>query len=263
MLPSSPQRVLTPYERTQLARYGHTIPLENIGEQPIEYVTGKIEFDQLVLSISPDALIPRMETEELVRLATEELAQRETADASDQSLTIADIGTGCGAVIVSLAHHLAAAHPNWRWLGSDCEAPAVALAKRNEHKILSKEIIEWYVGDLLAPLPSNSRFDLLIANLPYIPTQRIPFLDASVNQYEPIVALDGGPQGLTLINRLLESASDRLNPSGVILLEIDYTHTPADFAQFADRYHIQVITDSNTRNRFARLSRFRSFKSTV
>lgn len=250
-------RILTPYERTQLARYLGTSDQTNIPPDiPIEYLTGKVEFCELVFAITPTALIPRIETEELVRRAETELRALLAASDENKKLVVADIGTGCGAVITTVAHTFLKKSSQVRWLASDVSPTAVALAEQNARVILGKQhSIKFFVSDLLEDYPTDLTFDLLVANLPYIPHDRIAFLDKSVNAHEPHLALDGGADGLTLINAFLRQATARTRAHGVILLEIDYTHSADDFNAFRHDWLIRVETDTFTRNRFARLER--------
>lgn len=250
-------RILTPYERTQLSRYAQSVDSRSLPPDiPIEYITGKVEFCDLVFSISPDALIPRIETEELVHRARKELALLLKEVHAEATLVVADVGTGCGAVIITLASTFQQYSSQVRYLASDISSEALVLAQKNAKDILSEaQVIEFFSSDLLTDYPSDLKFDLLIANLPYIPHDRIAFLDSSVNAYEPHLALDGGTDGLMLIKAFLRQATARMRAKGVIFLEIDYTHTAADFNEFRKDWLISVDTDSSTRNRFARLER--------
>ena len=250
-------RILTPYERTQLARYlGPQVPSDIPADIPIEYITGKVEFCDLVFSITPDALIPRIETEELVHRAERELRRLVAEAPQDRQLVVADVGTGCGAVLITLAHLFRTHGARISWLGSDISDTATAVASENATAVLGKDhTLQLFVSDLLQDYPAELMFDLLIANLPYIPHDRIAFLDASVNEHEPHLALDGGVDGLTLIHAFLREATARTRSGGVILLEMDYTHTADDFNIYRPDWIIRVEMDSFARNRFARLER--------
>lgn len=253
---TTPRR-LTPYERTQLARYGSLETADAVpADIPIEYVTGKVEFSSQVFDITPAALIPRLETEELVRLAAQELKHLLATRLVSTPLIVADVGTGCGAIIISLASQFTKARVPIHWYASEISPEALELAQRNAQTLLGTEPeIQWLQSDLLASYPAELKLDLLVANLPYIPHERIAYLDASVRQFEPHTALDGGPDGLTLIKNFIQQATTRTTPGSVILLEIDYTHTATDFSEFGPDWLVSVHTDSLTRNRFARLER--------
>lgn len=218
--------------------------MADLGEKPIEYFTGKVEFNGLVLNVNPDVLIPRIETERLAQLAVEEVQKL-----GKDHLVIADVGTGSGAVAIYLAHTLA--KQQHTYLASDISAPAVEVAQKNAKELVPNANISFFVSDILEQYPPT-KLDIIIANLPYIPSGRIPVLDASVVDYEPHLALDGGEDGLQLIGQLLDTASKHLKPGGTILLEVDYTHTQDAFDQFTDRYNIEVFLDEFSRNRFVR-----------
>lgn len=198
----------------------------------------------MVLNVTPDVLIPRVETERLAQLAAEAVQK-----IGKDHLTIADVGTGSGAVIIYLAHALA--KQQHTYLASDVSAPAVQVAQKNARELVPNANITFFVSDILEQYPPT-KLDVIIANLPYIPSDRIPVLDTSVVDYEPHLALDGGEDGLQLIGRLLDTAPEHLKSGGTILLEVDYTHTQDVFGQFSDRYDIEVFLDEFSRNRFVR-----------
>lgn len=253
-------RQLSTYEKTHLARFGKSkIDIDKFGEMPVEYITGQVEFGDHVFTITPDTLIPRIETEELVKLATELLLKK----TPPVELVIGDIGCGCGAIGLTLGMNLFQQQRLAKiWL-ADISAPAVTVAQQNLKKIITSDHQQQFitlVSDLMASFPSQTKFDLLVANLPYIPTQRINYLDESVKDHEPNLALDGGPDGLTLIRQFLHQAVNFLKPDGNILLEIDYTHTQNEIqaclptitsAAALANFHCQIIDDSFNRQRFA------------
>ena len=178
---------------------------------PLPHLLGEWDFYGRSFIVSPDVLIPRPETELLVEQALT-LAAR-----FDRPL-IVDVGTGSGAIAVSLA----AALPQASVLATDISRPALAIARRNAQRHLAKEL-PFAQADLLQPF--SSKFNLICANLPYIPTRTLAGLP--VAQWEPSLALDGGASGLNLIKRLLHQAVSRLAPAGIILLEIESSLGPA------------------------------------
>jgi release factor glutamine methyltransferase len=184
--------------------------------EPLAYILGYKEFYGVNLLVTPSVLIPRPETESLVEHALfMSLMGMETTE-----LVIADVGTGCGAIAVNLALHLPAA----RIYATDSSDPALDVASYNVRAHNVADRITLGQGDLLEPVPES--MDLIVANLPYIPTSRIPNLQPEV-QWEPRQALDGGPDGLEPIRRLLSQATTRLKEHGVILLELDPEQVPA------------------------------------
>ncbi|MEP7136892.1 MAG: peptide chain release factor N(5)-glutamine methyltransferase [Chloroflexota bacterium] len=184
-------------------------------EEPFPYILGHWEFFGLDFDVTPDVLIPRPETELLVEKAIIWLQE------SKVRRTIADIGTGSGAIAVSLAVNV----PDADILATDISPQALQVAKRNAKKLGVENRIEFIECDLLPNKHTFNNnhlpFDLICANLPYIPTQTLSQL--SVFGREPTVALDGGADGLDLIRRLLNLAPDWLAPNALILLEIEAT----------------------------------------
>jgi len=176
-------------------------------DEPLAYVVGHREFYDLDLITDRRALIPRPETECLIESALERLADHPAP-------LIADIGTGCGAIAVTLARHL----PRARVIATDISTEAVELARENaaRHGVIDR--IEFRVGNLLEPV--TEPLDLLAANLPYIDDKDWPFLQKTIRGHEPKVAFLGGPDGLDLIRGLLSSAPRVVKPGGLILLEI-------------------------------------------
>jgi len=182
---------------------------------PLPYLLGHWEFFGLDFIVTPDVLIPRPETELLVERAIAFLQSR----ARFSSLRAADVGAGSACIAVSLAVHL----PNLRITATDLSLSALEVAKRNAAKHNVSDRVDLIECDLLPPrphpLPAENRFDLICANLPYIPSRIIPTLP--IFGREPLIALDGGPSGLDLIQRLLKLAPEWLAPQGLILLEIE------------------------------------------
>ena len=184
--------------------------------EPLAYILGHKEFYGVNLLVSPSVMIPRPETEALVEHALfMALMGMETAE-----LVIADVGTGSGAIAVNLAIHL----PASRIYAIDSADAVLDVASYNIRAHNVADRVTLAKGDLLEPLPEPS--DLIVANLPYIPSDRIPTLQPEI-QWEPREALDGGPDGLDLIRRLLSQAPTKLKEHGVILLELDPEQVPA------------------------------------
>ncbi|WP_334110296.1 peptide chain release factor N(5)-glutamine methyltransferase [Thermodesulfitimonas autotrophica] len=180
------------------------------GGEPVAYLTGEKEFMGLRFKVTPAVLIPRPETELLVETA---LALLRGVAAP----LVADVGTGCGAIAVSLAVSLPAA----RIFATDVSPAALAVARENAVRQGVAGRIAFFVGDLLEPLlPAGEPvLDLVAANLPYIPTGAMHSLPREVRR-EPAVALDGGADGLTLYGRLVPQAGRLLKPGGYLLMEI-------------------------------------------
>jgi release factor glutamine methyltransferase len=183
--------------------------------EPLPYILGHWEFFGMEFDITPDVLIPRPETELMVEKAIKWLA------ASPERRTVADIGTGSGIIAVTLAMHV----PSANILATDISRAALKVAKHNAEKFHVHHRIDFLECDLLPqhvdPLPTDSHFDLICANLPYIPTATMRSLP--IYEREPTLALDGGADGLDIYRRLLDTAPAWLAPNGMILLEIEAT----------------------------------------
>ena len=193
------------------------IVARRLTREPLAYILNYREFYGVNLLVNPDTLIPRPETETMV----EHALFMALMGMESRELVIADIGAGAGAIAVNLAIHLPAA----RIYATDLFDATLDVAAYNVRMHNVADRVTLLKGDLLEPLPEA--VDVIVANLPYLPTDRIPTLQPEV-QWEPVAALDGGPDGLDHIRRLLvqAAAGDRLKARGVILLEMDPEQMP-------------------------------------
>ena len=197
--------------------------------EPVAYIRGIKEFHGLAFAVDARALIPRPETELLVELAVERIAARLAGaprPAGTPPVRIADVGTGSGAIAIAVAVTLRRRGflPEVELLASDCSADAVALATENAVAHGVADRIRFVEADLL---PAGARpFDAILANLPYVPAGQVPGLPVAAS-FEPRVALDGGPDGLDVIRRLLALLPAALLPGGTALLEIGAGEWPA------------------------------------
>ena len=183
--------------------------------EPLAYILGQREFYGVSVMVTPAVLIPRPETEGLVEHALfMALMGMESTE-----LSIADVGTGSGAIAINLAIHLPAA----KIFAVDVADEVLDVAAYNIRAHGVGDRVNLAIGDLLDAVPEP--VDLIVANLPYIPTERLPTLQPEV-QKEPALALDGGPDGLDLVRRLLVQAEDKLKDHGIILLELDPEQIP-------------------------------------
>ena len=206
-----PELTLTPEQHKCLE---NSLEQLELGE-PFPYVLGHWEFFGLELNVTPDVLIPRPETELLVEKAIAWLQE------SSARRTVADVGTGSGAIAISIAVNVPDAHI----LATDISHAALEVAKGNARKFKVEKRIDLVQCDILPlhhdPLPTEAHFDLVCANLPYIPTETLHGLP--IYGREPTLALDGGEDGLDLFRRLMKITPEWLAPNGLILLEIEAT----------------------------------------
>lgn len=195
-------RILSDDEKSQ---FEALIARRATGE-PIAYILGTKHFWDLEFEVSRTVLIPRPETEHLIEAALEWAKGKDAFQA-------ADIGTGSGAIAITVAKH---SHATMHAI--DFSHEALAVAEKNAAK--NEVTIQFYEGSLAQPLIDNAiKVDLLMANLPYIPTSDLSELE--VSKHEPILALDGGEDGLDFIRELLSQVPDCCNEGALILLEID------------------------------------------
>jgi release factor glutamine methyltransferase len=182
-----------------------------LAHEPLAYLTGRREFYSMQFAVGPGVLIPRPETEHLVEAALEcgkaLLAERGRA-------TLVDVGTGSGVIALAVAKAL----PGLRVLATDCSAAALTVAALNARRLRLAGRVTFLPGDLLDPV--REPVDLIAANLPYIPTAVWASLPPEIREQEPRTALDGGPDGMRAIDRLLLAVPGRLTPGGAVLLEI-------------------------------------------
>ena len=203
-------RPITSPEAQQAARWASRL----CQHEPIQYVLGHTEFMGIPLHCDARALIPRPETEQLV----ERMLDTASLWNSSTPITLADIGTGSGCIILSLAHE----RPGHHWHAVDASPDALSLARENAESLQLANQISWHHASLLEPFPPQS-LNAIVANLPYIPTQTCTELPRNVRRHEPNSALDGGRDGLDFIRLLIEQAVIVLRPAGYIFLEISHT----------------------------------------
>lgn len=213
----------------------------NIQDQPKAYQQEWIEFYKLRFKVIPDVLIPRPETEllvdEVIRFVKEIATVRQSEPR--QSLTVLDLGTGSGNIIISLAKNLS--HIGGvTFIATDISPKALEVAKQNAKLHGVQDKITFVRSDLLDVIAirqlaeKQSSVDIIVTNLPYIPSARIPYLNASVKDFEPHVALDGGPDGFDLYRKLFQQLKEKSwlarrslgegRKLKIFVGEIDYTH---------------------------------------
>jgi release factor glutamine methyltransferase len=182
--------------------------------EPVAYITGEKEFWSLPLKVTPEVLIPRPETECLVEAALEILSKDKTARAG----RVLDLGTGSGAIVLSLATE----RPHDVLVAVERSPAALAIARENagRHGLASR--IRFLKGDWFDPLDQGETFDLIVSNPPYVRRDDIGNLQPEVSRFEPVPALDGGPDGAECLAQIIQTAPRYLRPSGSLLMEMGY-----------------------------------------
>jgi release factor glutamine methyltransferase len=182
--------------------------------EPIAYITGTREFYGRSFAVSPAVLIPRPETELLVDEALTALAERRSAGCATPD--VADVGTGSGILAVTLALE----SPGLQAVGTDVSDAALRMAERNVQRFGLTGQVTLRHGAFLGPDEGEARFDLVVSNPPYVAEHDGPMLMADVREYEPAVALFGGPGGFDVIRALLPAAERGLRPGGWLIMEM-------------------------------------------
>ena len=229
--------------------------------EPVAYIRGFKEFHGLALAVDPRALIPRPETELLVELGLAEVMRRLTSGAlpaAGAALGVLDVGTGSGAIAIALAVALRARRvppEEVEIVALDISPDALDLARENAVGHAVGDRLRFETADLVPP--GNTEWDVILANLPYVREDAMADLPVATT-FEPALALDGGPEGLTVIARLLDLLPTALAVGGVALLEIggDQGSTIVDLvADRLDGWTCAVEPDLGGLPRVARIAR--------
>lgn len=209
-------------------RQARQLLLQRTQRRPIAYLTGRRDFYGHSFLVNEQVLVPRPESEVILAML-DELMQ------ANHLRTVLDVGTGSGC----LAINVKLTHPDLAVSACDISESALLVARRNAARLLpSGRQIKFYQSDLLSNLPVNSRFDLIVANLPYL----YPGQDGLSPElaYEPATALYADDDGLSLIKQLITTAPARLTPGGYLLLEMN-TDQIETVASYATGYRYQVV----------------------
>jgi release factor glutamine methyltransferase len=213
---------------------------KRIAGAPLAYAIGRAAFRHLFLHVDERVLIPRPETEELVTLALPYISANST---------VVDVGTGSGAIALSIAKESQAR----RVIGTDVSEDAIDVAEMNARAVLQREYArtEFVVGNLLEPV-DDVHIDVIVSNPPYIALAERAALPAGVREWEPSLALFGGTDGMDVLRALTAQAALRLRAGGVLLLEIDARRGPAAAALLAEPFwrDVQLCLDGFGRDRF-------------
>jgi release factor glutamine methyltransferase len=218
-----------PLSEEALAAFRRLIKRRLSGESAA-YILGRKEFRGLDFAVSPAVLVPRPDTETLVEAALETAAKAGPC-------RVLDLCTGSGAIAIALKREM----PSLEVWAADISAEALAIARANAVSILPPGSIRFLQGDLFEAPDSAALFGLITANPPYIPSGEIKSLPPEV-QKEPPLALDGGPDGLDIIRRIIAGAPDFLRPGGALLLETDPRQTRCAAALLAQKGFVNIKT---------------------
>ena len=178
-------------------------------DEPVAYLVGRKEFFSLPFAVSPAVLIPRPDSEFVVVAFID-------AFKDAKNVRAVDVGTGSGCLALACL----ANHPAARFWATDASEDALTTAESNAKTLKLHARVEFRLGNLLDPVEADAPFDAIVSNPPYIPTKDLDLLDPCVRDHEPRLALDGGPDGLKVINRLIAQAAPLLAPGGRLFLEI-------------------------------------------
>ena len=226
----------------QLARY-QTVLQRIIAHEPIQYILGYADFMGERFKVTPDTLIPREDSAGLVVMANDYLAKNPTA-------RVLDIGTGTGILAISIAKNNASAQVS----AVDLSAAALTVAKENAQ--LHGTELAFYQGDGCAPLPVGQRYEVIVSNPPYISRAERELMDESVKRYEPELALFAEQDGLAFYQQLAQELPERIQPQGMILLEIGFRQGQAVLALFQRAFpqaEITILPDLNAQDRYVKI----------
>jgi release factor glutamine methyltransferase len=201
-------RILTSDEIDQF----HQCIKERISGRPVQYIIGTVEFFGLEFKVDQRVLIPRPETETLVEVVIEQLANKEKP-------RIIDLGTGSGAIAISLAANLKSSFI----YATDVSKEALEVAKENALRNKVESQIEFLWGDLFEPLKKGNfegQIDCVVSNPPYVSKDELETLPKEVKDYEPIVALESEKDGLFFHKKIIESSLDFLSKGGILAMEV-------------------------------------------
>lgn len=205
---------------------------EIVNGKPLQYITNKQEFMGLDFYVDENVLIPQPDTEVLVeqalflisKISKEKLQTKQNIESINtnkkENMQILDLCTGSGAIAISIAKHVRSNNQNIKIFASDISIKALEVAKKNTIQNEVNNKVEFIQSDMFSKL-TNCKFDIIVSNPPYIETSVIPTLSKEVRK-EPLLALDGGEDGLDFYRIILEQSAQYLKPNGYVLFEIGY-----------------------------------------
>lgn len=214
---------------------------------PWEYIQEYVVFCNNKFKVTPNTLIPRIETEQLVYDCAQLIKENNIQN-------IIDVGTGSGCIIISIASILGKSP--YSFYASDISIKALDIAKYNEKAILKSKYIKWIENNLIEQIDDISSDTIVIANLPYIPTKQYSKLDESVLKYEPQEALDGGEDGLLYYEQLFNQLLSKKSLPKIVYIETEsciFNNTKQLITEYFPKSEIQEIIDCFDRKRFLKI----------
>ncbi len=221
ILMCAPAKLMAQTVRPEQAAQFHRMVDRRVRHEPFAYITGTRGFWTLDLEVTPATLIPRPDTETLIDAALAHVGDRRAP------LDILDLGTGTGAILIALLSEL----PNATGQGVDVSREALSIAERNALRAGVGIRARFAISSWWSHVSGS--FDLIVSNPPYIPSADIAGLEPDVRDFEPHLALDGGPDGLAAYRAIATLAPARLNPGGALLAEVGLGQAPDVAAIFA------------------------------
>lgn len=186
-----------------------------IRREPVAYITGKKEFWSMDLTVTPEVLVPRPETECLVEAVLDLLP----GDGIGSRKCILELGTGSGAVILALASE----RPRHRFFALDKSVAALRIARKNARHHGLEQSVHFFASDWFDALDATRiQFDIIVSNPPYVQSSEIPLLEPEISRFEPRSALNGGPDGLKCIRKIIDEAPRYLKAYGWLVLEMGH-----------------------------------------
>jgi release factor glutamine methyltransferase len=232
---TDPYRVVTDDQQATLDGFIE----RRLKREPVSRILGRKGFWKIMLNLTPDVLSPRPDTETILDIAM-------LAHASHEAFTVADLGTGSGAILLAILSERPAA----KGVGTDISFEALAVARENATNLDLDGRATFLRTEWAAGFADHS-FDLVVSNPPYIPSDDIPGLDPEVREHDPILALDGGPDGLVAYRELAPEIRRILKPGGVFAVEIGWDQGDAVKALFVEAGfdNVIVVKDLGDRHR--------------
>lgn len=231
-----------PLSKTQLVKLRGWVQRRK-NREPVQYITGKAGFHNLIINVTPDVLIPRPESERLVEVLLESVDTK-------ANISILDIGTGSGCLALALAKEL----PNAKITGIDISAKAIEIALLNA-KTLKIKNVEFLQIDIFED-SIEEKYDVIISNPPYIPKAEIESLMLDVKAFEPLSALTDSSDGLTFYHKILEISLAIVKSNGWLFLEVGLGEHPKKAMQIFlnEKFNnVELIKDYNGDNRVLRV----------